>query len=513
VLGNALVRGYINNPRLTRERFLPDPSNPGWQYFKTGDLGKLLPDGQLVHLGRIDNMVKIKGVRIELDSIENHMLAYPGIVQVASRAIEDQKGGKRLASYFVPEKGIRIPVSDLRRHLAEHLPRHLVPHYLVPLDDMPLTGNGKVARTRLPLPQLVRPELDNPFVPPSDDLERQLVEIWEEEIGISGIGVTDDFFDVGGDSLIGVLVFVHIEKTLGRSLPVSALLTAATIRRQAGLIRSHVAARVISPLIPVNRGGQRPPLFFIPGKGGNPTRIRQLAKLLDSQTPVYGLQESTKLQQDQVRRSIESIASFYLDEIRKVYPSGPYILVGESMGGKIAYEMGVQMLKLGLAPPVLAMLDTYNLPKSSNRRHRASYYKMLLKKHATILWKSNWKGRLDYLRFYAGLGLQKMKALADRRRRDLGPADSSALPDRLRKMEERNRKIAGAYEVPPYPGRVILFKALRGPNAEVPSNGWDRVKLGGLVIHPLDCYHGSILFEPAISQLAGIIQSYIDQLE
>lgn len=173
VHGDALARGYINNPQLTQERFIQDPVHPGWQYFKTGDLGKIRPDGQLMHLGRMDNMVKIKGIRIELEAIENHVLSYPGIIQVASCAIEDSSGSKRLAAYFVPKKGIRIPISNLRKHLAERLPRHLLPNYLIPLDELPLTDSGKVARNRLPMPQVVRPELSNNYVTPADELEKK----------------------------------------------------------------------------------------------------------------------------------------------------------------------------------------------------------------------------------------------------------------------------------------------------------------------------------------------------
>ncbi len=143
VYGDALARGYINNPQLTKERFIPDPDHPGWQYFKTGDLGKLLPDGQLVHLGRLDNMVKISGIRIELDSLENHMLSYPGIIQVASKVIEDQSGNKKLAAYYMAEKGIEIPISDLRKHLAERLPLHGLPHYLIGLAELPTDGERK----------------------------------------------------------------------------------------------------------------------------------------------------------------------------------------------------------------------------------------------------------------------------------------------------------------------------------------------------------------------------------
>jgi amino acid adenylation domain-containing protein len=513
VYGDSLARGYINNPKLTQERFIPDLNNPPWQYFKTGDLGKFLPDGQLLHLGRMDNMVKIKGVRIELDGIEQHILAYPGIIQVASKAVEDQKGNKKLASYFVAEKGIQIPLSDLRKHLASRLPLHLLPHYLIALDKIPLTSSGKVAISQLPLPTMSRPDLANNYLPPENDLEKKLVQIWEEEIGIEGIGVTDNFFEVGGDSLIGVLLFARIEEVLGRDLPVSVLLTSPTIRQQAVLLQNNQTLESFSPIIPINPTGNHSPLFFIPGKGGYPTRIRHLANKIDPQTPVYALQDLMADRSDRPAYSVESVASFYLNEIKKIVPQDPFILVGESLGGKIAYEMAQQLLNAGNQLQLLVILDTFNLQDSVNhlyyRRQNLSYFWMLAKKHLNILIHADWKGKLEYLRFYWDIAWQKIVKFPGMRMKGSERAEQFAMPENERNLQQSNLKASQAYKVKPYPGKVILFKALRGLRVNDPSNGWGQVILGELVIHPLDCYHGSILFEPVVSQLAAILQTYI----
>jgi amino acid adenylation domain-containing protein len=513
IYGDALSRGYINNARLTEERFLADLDHPGWQYFKTGDLGKLLPDGQLVHLGRLDNMVKIKGVRIELESIESHMLSYPGIIQVASKAFEDQKGNKKLASYFVAEKGIEVPISDLRKHLAEKLPLHLLPNYLIGLAEIPLTGSGKVAFSQLPLPVMVRPELTNEYMPPADNLERKLVEIWEEQLGIHGIGVTDDFFEVGGDSLQGVLIFVQVDEETGRKLPVSVLLKAPTIRKLAEVIRDENTSRDFSPIIPINTVGEHSPLFFIPGKGGYPTRIRHLARYIDPQTPVYALQDLSKKRNNKNFRTVEAVATFYLREIKKLLPKTGFILVGESLGGKIAYEMAQQLLKNGEKAPVLVLLDTYNLEESVIEYYRSKknipFYTMLVKKHIFILSHASWQGRQDYLRFYRSTIRQKARRFFRRRWQNVKRSAAAALPKNVRQIEKANRQADQAYEIKPYPGKVILFKAMRGPRAHEPANGWDQVGLGELIVHTLDCYHGSILFDPAVRQLAEILQVYI----
>ena len=258
-------------------------------------------------------------------------------------------------------------------------------------------------------------------------------------------------------------------------------------------------------------------MFFIPGKGGYPTRIRHLANKIDPQTPVYALQDLEDGQQGRSTPSIRSVAAFYLNEIQKIIPQGPYILVGESLGGKIAYEMAQQLLKKGQKTPLLVLLDTFNMQDSVidqyRKNHKIPFYWMLVKKHTSILVKSDWQGKLEYLRFYRETARPKINQFIARRFNTSKKQDKFALPENVREIEKANLRAARLYQVKPYPGRVILFKALRGPNAEHPSNDWDKVKLGELVVHTLDCYHGSILFEPAVSQFASILQDYIMDID
>ena len=461
-------------------------------------------------------MIKIKGVRIELDSIENCLLSFPGIIQVASKGIEDAKGNKRLATYYVIDKEHDVQVSDLRKHLAEKLPAHFLPHYLIHLNEMPTTENGKVAFDRLPLPKLVRPPLSNRFVPPKGEIEKEMLGIWEELLGIKGIGVTDDFFEVGGDSLLGVLLFVSVEKEFQRTLPVSTLLKAPTIRELSEILLNKDKSKDFTPIIPVNTSGDHIPIFFIPGKGGYPTRIRHLAKQIDPQTPVYALQDLLKRRDGGENQSVESSASLFLNEIKKLYANGPYILVGESLGGKIAFEMAQQLMNKGEKEPILIMLDTYNYEDSPmdelKKKGDFVYYKMLVQKHLSIIFRSNWQGKLDYFRFYRENFTEKVAKFIYFRIHREQSVNKSALPKDVQSMETNRRSAIKAYDVKSYPGQVILVRAALGPNAKDPTNGWDKVKLGELIVHTLDCYHGSILFEPAVSQLADIIQDYIEKV-
>ncbi len=504
VHGDSLAQGYLNLPELTKEKFIPDPINPAYTYYRSGDLGKILPDGQLMHLGRIDHMVKIKGIRIELESIENHTLSYPGIMQVASRSFDDKRGIQRLATYFIAEEGISIPLSDLRMHLSEKISSQMLPHFFIRMDVFPYTPSGKIDTLKLPIPDMVRPALSYPHEPPSNSLEEKLLFLWEDQLGISEIGVTDNFFDVGGDSLIATLLILNIEKELGRDLPVTTFIKASNIREQAQLLENKNIDSEFKPLIPIREEGNTPPLFFIPGHGGHPTRIFDLANKLDINTPIYAFQENKTRRGFTKKNNIKDRSTEYVKLIKEISPNGPYYLLGESIGGKYIFEMAQQLSILGDEIPILAMLDSSNLNKGNNHQRRKktgiTYFWMLVKKHFTILKNSNWQGKMDYIQYYRLEFGNRIKMQI--------PEKRSNNPDGL--LPKNNPD--PYYVAENYHGRVILFKALRGRNSESPANGWDQLELGDLKIHPLDCYHGGVLFDPAVSKVAEILNQYLNEL-
>lgn len=513
IYGDSLAAGYINNPDLTDQKFIRDPKNPPWQYFKTGDLGKILEDGQLLHLGRLDNMVKIRGVRVELEGIEKQVLSYPGVIQVVSRVFENTKAIKKVVVYFVAEEGIEIPLSDLRKHLLETLTIHQIPNYLLQLPGFPTTPSGKVAYSELPLPSITRPSLKNSYQKPADETEKRIVAIWEDQIGITGVGVTDDFFELGGDSLIGVLIFAALEEEFAKKLPVSILLEASNIQALARIISGTAPNKLTKRILTIREEGSKPPLFFVPGLGGYPTRIRHLASKIGVETPVYALQEFFDNQGGNSPRTIESIARIFIKEIKTVRPSGPVVLIGESMGGKIVYEMAQQLVNGGEPQPLLFLLDTNNtgisLIDEFHNRRDFPYFKTLIKKHTTIIIKSDRRGRKDYIKFYSETIYEKLRRFIKRRLSRTKIKSSITTPDAIRKNEIMNHKASNAYTTKPYAGQVILVKTKRGLFTESPANGWDRFEIGKLIVEELDCYHGSILFEPAVSQLAKIIENHM----
>jgi amino acid adenylation domain-containing protein len=270
--GVGLARGYLNRPDLTAEKFIPDPFSavPGARLYKTGDLARYRPDGNIEFLGRADHQVKIRGYRIELGEIEAVLGQHPAVREAVVLAREDAPGEKRLVAYVVAHDSCRsrheealtersevrgqgptedqslltsAPTSsiagELRRFLKDKLPEYMVPAVVVLLEALPVTPNGKVDRRALPAPDRSRPELEKAFIAPRDDLELQLAHIWEEVLGVRPVGVRDNFFELGGHSLLAVRLFALIEKRLGKKLPLTAIFQGATVEHLADLLRQQ----------------------------------------------------------------------------------------------------------------------------------------------------------------------------------------------------------------------------------------------------------------------------------
>lgn len=210
--GAGLARGYLNRPELTAEKFIPDPfsSVPGARIYKTGDLVRYRPDGNLEYLGRCDHQVKIRGFRIEPGEVEAALGQHPDLLETVVVVREDMPGSKRLVAYTVPKTGSQATPGELRRFLSAKLPEHMIPSAFVVLASLPLTTNGKVDRRALPAPDHVRPELEEVFTVPRTPIEQAVAGIWEVLLGLEQVGVKDNFFHLGGDSLLATQVISQV---------------------------------------------------------------------------------------------------------------------------------------------------------------------------------------------------------------------------------------------------------------------------------------------------------------
>jgi len=248
--GAGLARGYLNRPDLTEEKFIPHPfsSEPGARLYKTGDLARYLPDGNIEFLGRLDHQVKLRGYRIELGEIEAVLSQHPAVQEVVVMPREDVPDDKRLVAYVVPQREQNPTSSELRRLVQKRLPDYMVPSAFVLLEALPLNANGKIDRRSLPAPERVRTELDENYAAPILPIHQQLTQIWEELLDVRPIGIRDNFFDLGGHSLLAARLVSRIEQDWGKKIPLDILLDDATIERLAIVIEQPVEAAFVNSL-------------------------------------------------------------------------------------------------------------------------------------------------------------------------------------------------------------------------------------------------------------------------
>jgi amino acid adenylation domain-containing protein/non-ribosomal peptide synthase protein (TIGR01720 family) len=243
--GDGLARGYHRRPELTAERFVPNPfsAEPGARLYRTGDVARYLANGELDYLGRVDHQVKVRGFRIELGEIEAVLLKHQAVREAVIVAHEESSGEKRLVAYIVAT-GQPVPtVSELRRHVKDKLPESMTPAVFVMLNEMPLTPNGKVDRKALPAPSGDRPELEQAFILPRNEVEETLAEIWAEALNLERVGAYDNFFELGGDSIVGVQIMARANRR-GLRLSARDLFQHQTVAELAEVVKQSKAAEV-----------------------------------------------------------------------------------------------------------------------------------------------------------------------------------------------------------------------------------------------------------------------------
>ncbi len=358
--GDGLARGYLNRPELTAEKFIPHPfsNDHAAKIYKTGDLARYLPNGNIEYLGRLDNQVKIRGFRIELGEIEAALVQHPSIRQSVVLVHTDTTGEKRLVAYLVMSSpDLPVDVTAVREVLKQRLPDYMIPAVFISLPAFPLTPNGKVNRLALPAPEAMARQLRSHYVAPRDTVELQLVPIWEDLLNVHPIGIQDNFFELGGHSLLAVRLMAQIERQFQKRLQLASLFQGATIEQQARLLHQH-REEAWSALVPIQPKGSQPPFFGLAGAGGHVLYFYELARHLGSDQPCYGLQPRGLDGDSSPHQTVEEIATYYIETMRTVQPQGPYRIGGHSFGGWVAYEMAQQLRKQGEEVALLAILDT-----------------------------------------------------------------------------------------------------------------------------------------------------------
>ncbi|MFN3987982.1 MAG: amino acid adenylation domain-containing protein [Rhodocyclaceae bacterium] len=356
IAGDGVALGYFQRPDLTRERFVANPfGEEGSRVYKTGDKARWRDDGVLEYQGRADHQVKIRGFRIEIGDVEAALLVCPEVRHAIVVAQTAPTGEKQLVAYVVTAD-CSLDVVALRRRLVETLPDYMVPAYYMTLAAMPLTPNGKVDRKALPLPAW---HASSRYAPPRNRLEEMLVNLWAESLGRPHVGIHDNFFEIGGDSISATRILNTIRKTLSVEVPLGVLFKASTISDLSEYLSgSEDWDPLISPL-PIRPSGDDPPLFCIHPALGLAWGYAGLLRHLSSSTPLIGLQAKGLREGVRLPSSVEELADAYLEQVKYVQPHGPYRLLGGSFGGLVAHAMAEKLQKSGECVDFLCMLDSY----------------------------------------------------------------------------------------------------------------------------------------------------------
>lgn len=354
VSGPGLAIGYLGRPDLTADKFVTGPD--GVRYYRSSDLARYLPDGDIEYLGRNDKQVKLRGFRIELGEIEGVLCRHPDVQAAVTVAQDHPALGKRLVSYVVPATGRQMDERVLRAHLAQALPDYMMPSVLMAIDEIPLNGNGKVNHALLPEPSAHRDETEA-FVAPRTALEQALAALWEKVLDVPSVGINDDFFQLGGQSLLAVHLMSETGAALGRQLPTALLFRNPTIARMAGAL-GDAAAADWSPLVPMNNAApDSPRIFCVAGGGGSTLYYGPMAAALADRFGVTGLQLRGTDGALDPHASVEAAAEELVAAIRAEQPHGPYLLAGHCFGGLVAFEIARRLEAAGETVARLVVMD------------------------------------------------------------------------------------------------------------------------------------------------------------
>ena len=513
--GDGLARGYLNQAELTSEKFVANPWKAGDRMYKTGDVARYRPDGNIEFVGRKDHQVKIRGFRIELGEIEAALAEHPFVAECVVNVVEGEYGDKRLISYFVSAVMDQAHANDLRDFMRNKLPEYMLPAAFVRLESLPLSPNGKIDRRALPLPETSEAAVTSHYVPPRDELELKLSKIWEKVLPVRPIGINDNFFELGGHSLLAVRMFSLIEKSFERNLPLATLFQAPTISALAEVMRAESWPEGWSSVVVIQGGGTRRPFFCIHAAGGNVLEYYDLARHLGPDQPFYGLQAKGLDGKEEPHTNIREMAAHYIKEMLDIQPEGPYLIGGRSSGGTIAFEMACQLTAAGEEVALLALLDTYPagyfklLPHGKGPRGRVQQLVERVRAHAANLNELDAADKFTYLATKLRYAPAKIKHKVYRRAYKIYRSIGRPLPAVLKNIEELNFMAVREYVPQTYSGRATLFSATDLTASFDVEDGW-RQLVAELEVHTIPGNHQDMIKEPHVQVLAEKLRLCLD---
>jgi thioesterase domain-containing protein len=490
--------------------------------YRTGDRARWGADGTLEFLGRLDRQLKLRGYRIEPGEIESVLTRHPAVRQ-AVISVRGQGLDRRLVAYVVPCAGVAIPLAELRSQLRQWLPEYMVPAAVVVLEALPQTANGKLDEGRLPAPGLADLNRQPSTCPAPTPLHDSLCRIWAEVLGLPTVGIHDNFFDLGGHSLLGVKLFARLEQALGHRLALPLLFHAPTVAQLAQTLQDNRGLQG-GPIVPIRPTGGKCPLFFVHSKNGTVWYGHQIGSRLDSEQPVFGIAQPLR-PDGQVRlfTRMEEMAECYVEALCDFAPTGPVSLAGFSFSGMVVYEMARQLQARGKQVNHLVIIDTGPGGYSLDRRRPGPFRWMREALYNLPYWALDdlFQTRFDQMLARIPLKLHRVFQSARRwwsgiraldsgaEERPSSPATSS--PDQ--QATAGNLRLLRDYLPGPYPGRITLLRArafpLLGP---FPADlGWGALAQGGVDLRIVPGRHWTLTDEPFLSALVQQLQMALDQ--
>jgi thioesterase domain-containing protein/acyl carrier protein len=487
--GEIVIRGM--NVVEEAENFV-EISDLGGRWFRTGDLGSLDGDGYLFIRGRIKEIINRGGAKVSPREVEEVLLEHPAVADAAVFGFAHVTLGEDVAAAVVLREGAAAGESTIRDFTLARLAPYKVPSQVIVVDEIPTGATGKLRRKELA--ERLAPVLHEDSMAPRDELEARLARIWEDTLGTRPVGVRDNFFALGGDSLLALQLQNRIEDATGRRFPPAALLHAPTVGQLAAILRQEGGASPWTSLVPINPRGTGIPLFCVHGAAGTVFLYRHLARHLGSEQPVYGLQAVGLDVNRPCDTRIEDMAARYIAEIRSVQPRGPYALAGICFGGLVAFEMAQQLHCQGHAVPLLAMFDApARIPLLARVRGSLAHFM-----------NSTLRERLAFLREKIRTRLTEEAWMVGLQAGRLFPGERTHTPRDVRKA---NVRASRDYVLRPYPGRVTVFRATETtPGYEDPRLGWGRFARGGVDVYEVPGNHSSLVEEPHVQALASKVK-------
>ncbi len=495
--GAGVARGYRNKPELTREKFIESPARRGEQIYRTGDLARYRADGTIECLGRTDQQVKIRGFRIELEDIESALNAHPGVAAAAVRAWPGPSGELDLCAYVVRGAAASLDVAEIREFLKQRLPDYMVPSRYVWPHALPMTPNAKVDRKALPEPKgAILPA----FVSPRNAEETRLAAIWKDVLRVDAVGANDDFFNLGGHSLLLARLLRRIETEFGCRLSMASAFHASTLGAMAALLTNDASAAGSVRAVGLQPKGSKAPLFWL---NDLPT-VRPLAAAMGTDRPFFSISLDA-LQEDELGNvpSLPEIARCYIRNIQAVRPHGPYRIGGWCTSGILAFEVATQLAASGAQVDRVILLHSANPVHFGRRQKVALEYGRLrygLEKSLAVSGRSKWSFAIERILANAGRIFREFRR----------PLAASVRPA----FSEILDRAAVAYEPSLYTGDVVLLQPQIRPEALDYRIAWVGAVVAGK-LKAIDCpgTHYTMLEPPFVSYLGATVDACLQDAE